>query len=83
MNIALIAAIAKNKIIGINNSLPWDIPEDLKRFRKITTGHPVLMGRKTFESIGRPLPKRTNIILTSDIKYSHEHIRSVSFWSVS
>ena len=44
MNIALIAAIAKNKIIGINNFLPWDIPEDLKRFRKITTDHPVLMG---------------------------------------
>ena len=78
MNIALIAAIAKNKIIGINNSLPWDIPEDLKRFRKITTGHPILMGRKTFESIGRPLPKRTNIILTNDIKYSHEGVLVVN-----
>ena len=69
MKITLVAAIAKNNIIGINNSLPWNIPEDLKKFKAMTSGHPILMGRKTFESIGRPLPNRKNIVLTSDEKY--------------
>ena len=74
MKITLVAAIAKNNIIGINNSLPWDIPEDLKRFKAITSGHPILMGRKTFESIGRPLPNRKNIVLTGDEDYFFEGI---------
>ena len=65
--IALIAAVAKNGCIGKNNQLPWHLPEDLKRFKELTTGHTVLMGRKTWESIPdkfRPLPQRKNIVLT-------------------
>lgn len=62
--ISIIAAIAKNGIIGKDNDLPWDLKEDMKRFKKITLGKPVIMGRKTFESIGKPLPKRENIVLT-------------------
>lgn len=65
MNLNLIIAIASNGLIGSNNSLPWKYPEDLKRFKAITMGHPVIMGRKTFESIGcKPLPGRKNIILS-------------------
>ena len=64
--ITLIAACSKNKIIGNENKLIWKVPGDLKRFKELTTGHTVLMGRKTFESIGRPLPNRRNIILTRD-----------------
>jgi dihydrofolate reductase len=63
--VSMIAAMASsNRAIGVENRLPWNIPEDLKRFRAITTGHPVVMGRKTYESIGRLLPKRPNIIIT-------------------
>jgi dihydrofolate reductase len=61
----IIAAVAKNRVIGNNGKMPWHIPEDLQHFKQITTGHTVLMGRKTFESIGHPLPHRRNIILTS------------------
>ena len=64
MKLTIVAAIAKNNVIGRNNSLPWHIPEDLKRFKELTSGSPVVMGRKTYESIGRPLPNRLNIILT-------------------
>ena len=56
--------MTENRVIGIENRLPWNIPEDLKRFKQITSGHPVVMGRKTFESIGRVLPNRTNLIIT-------------------
>lgn len=59
-----IAAISKNKQIGLNNQLPWHIPEDLKHFKRLTTGKTVIMGRKTYESIGKPLPNRHNVILT-------------------
>lgn len=63
--ISIIAAVAeKNHAIGKNNKLLWHIPEDLTRFKKITSGHPVIMGRKTYESIGRALPNRTNIVVT-------------------
>ncbi len=63
--ISIIAALSqKNSVIGKDNTLPWHIPEDLLRFRRITVGHPVIMGRKTYESIGKPLPNRTNIIIT-------------------
>ena len=65
MKLALIAAIARNRGIGRRGSLPWHISEDLKRFKRLTTGHAVLMGRRTYESIGRPLPHRRNIVLTS------------------
>ena len=64
MKVALIVAMAENGVIGRNNQLPWQIPEDLKYFRKVTMGKPVIMGRKTFESIGRPLPGRTNIVIS-------------------
>ncbi len=64
MRISLIVAMAKNRVIGANNRLPWHLSADLKRFRKITLGKPILMGRRTFESIGRPLPGRKNIVLT-------------------
>ncbi|MDI9517985.1 MAG: dihydrofolate reductase, partial [Bacillota bacterium] len=66
MNISIIAAIGKNRELGIDNKLIWDIPSDLKFFRKTTSGHTVLMGRKTYQSIGRPLPNRRNIVITRD-----------------
>lgn len=68
--LSLIAVIGKNRELGKNNQLLWHIPGDLPRFKKITSGHPVIMGRKTFESIGKPLPDRTNIIITSDSSYA-------------
>jgi dihydrofolate reductase len=64
--ITLIAACSENRAIGKNGTLIWHIPEDLKRFKKLTLGHIIVMGRKTFESIGKALPGRTNIILTRD-----------------
>lgn len=68
--ISIIVAIARNGVIGAGNNLIWHISEDLRRFKAITTGHPVVMGRKTYESIGRPLPNRTNVVITrqSDFK---------------
>ena len=70
MIISLIAAIGKNNVIGVDNKLPWKLSADLKRFKAITSGKPVIMGRKTFESIGRPLPNRINIIITRDKNYN-------------
>jgi dihydrofolate reductase len=67
--ISIIAAVAKNRAIGKDNKLLWHISEDLQRFKKITSGHPMIMGQKTFESLGKPLPNRTNIILTLDKSY--------------
>jgi len=66
---SLIAALAKNRVIGIENRLPWRLPEDLAHFKALTLGHPILMGRKTFESLGRPLPGRTNIVITRNPGY--------------
>jgi dihydrofolate reductase len=63
--ISLIAAVSRNGYIGKDGKLPWHIPGDLKRFKELTVGHPIIMGRKTFESIGKSLPHRTNIVLTS------------------
>ncbi len=68
--VLLIAAMAENSVIGADNALPWRLPADLRRFRALTTGHPVLMGRRTWESLGRRLPKRTNVILTSNPDYT-------------
>ncbi len=62
--VALIAAVARNGVIGVDNRLPWRLPEDMKRFRALTTGHSVIMGRRTWESIGRPLAGRQNIVVT-------------------
>lgn len=64
--VCIIAAVSENRAIGKDNKLLWRIPEDLKQFKELTTGHPIIMGRKTFESIGRPLPDRLNIVITSD-----------------
>lgn len=67
MRVSIIAAIAgENRAIGKDNALLWHIPEDMRRFKELTTGHMVIMGQKTFESIGRPLPNRTNVILSRD-----------------
>ena len=62
--ISIIVAVAQNGVIGDKNSLLWHISEDLRFFKRTTSGHPVIMGRKTYESIGRPLPKRTNVVIT-------------------
>jgi dihydrofolate reductase len=66
MKICGIVAMSENRVIGKNNQLPWHLPADLKHFKTITMGKPILMGRKTFESIGRPLPGRCNVIITRD-----------------
>jgi len=68
-DLALIAAVASNGVIGIGNALPWYLPEDLKRFRALTTGHAVIMGRKTWDSLGRALPSRQNIVVTRQQGY--------------
>lgn len=68
--LSAIVAMSENRVIGINNQLPWRLPADLNHFKTITTGHPIIMGRKTYESIGRPLPNRTNIILTRDHQFN-------------
>jgi dihydrofolate reductase len=70
--ISLIAAMAENRVIGRDNAIPWRLPDDLKRFRQITMGHPVIMGRKTFESIAKPLPGRKNIIITRNPDFHPE-----------
>jgi dihydrofolate reductase len=62
--IAIVAAVARNRVIGSGNRMPWHLPEDLKRFRRLTLGHAVIMGRRTFESIGKPLVGRSNIVVT-------------------
>ena len=62
--IYLIAAVAKNGVIGANGKLPWHLPEDLRHFKKLTLGHPVIMGRRTWESLGKPLPGRENIVVS-------------------
>jgi dihydrofolate reductase len=67
--LSIIVAIAKNRVIGLNNNLPWHLPEDLKRFKTLTMGHHIIMGRKTFESLGRLLPGRTTVIVTRNKSY--------------
>jgi dihydrofolate reductase len=70
--VKIIVATSKNKVIGDSNSLIWHLPADLKRFKEITTGNTIVMGRKTYESIGKPLPNRRNIIITRDFNYEAE-----------
>ena len=69
MILSCIAAVAERRVIGKDNELPWNLSGDLKRFKKVTVGHSVIMGRKTFESIGRPLPDRTSIVITRNTKF--------------
>ncbi len=71
--LSIIVAKAKNNVIGKNNKLIWHIPDDLKRFKNLTTGHTIIMGRKTFESLGRVLPNRFHIILSTDENYKVEN----------
>lgn len=77
MKLALIWAMARNRTIGRNNALPWYLPEDLKYFKRVTLGKPIIMGRKTWESIGRPLPGRTNIVITRDVAFQADGVRVV------
>lgn len=75
MQIVFVVAYAKNRVIGRENAIPWHLPDDLRFFKRTTLGHPVLMGRKTFESIGKPLPKRENLILTRQDDFEQVGIR--------
>lgn len=72
MKLSLIVAMAMNRTIGLNNQMPWHLSADLKKFKQITMGHPIIMGRKTFESIGRPLPGRKNIIISRNSRYQQQ-----------
>lgn len=74
MRLAAIVAQAENRVIGNQNRLPWHLPEDLKYFKSVTLGKPVIMGRKTFESIGRPLPGRPNIVVSRDQSYQPDGV---------
>ncbi len=75
--IVLVVARADNGVIGMEGAMPWHLPADLKRFKKLTVGKPVIMGRKTFESIGKPLPARHNIVLTRDTDWTAEGVTVV------
>ena len=75
--ITLIVAVADSGVIGRDNALPWHLPEDLKRFKRLTMGKPLVMGRKTFESIGKPLPGRQNIVVTRDTNYQRDGVTVV------
>lgn len=75
--ISLIVAVAENDVIGNSGQLPWRLPSDLKRFRKLTLGKPVIMGRKTYESIGKPLDGRENIVVTKVSKLAHQGVWTV------
>lgn len=76
--LSMIVATAKNNIIGKDNDMPWHLPADLAYFKKVTLGKPIIMGRKTFESIGRPLPGRRNIVISRDENYFAEGIDTVT-----
>ncbi|MEK9711525.1 MAG: type 3 dihydrofolate reductase [Thalassolituus sp.] len=78
MKLSMIVAVAQNRVIGRNNALPWYLPNDLKYFKQTTMGKPVIMGRKTYESIGKPLPGRTNIVITRQSDYHPEGVKVVS-----
>jgi dihydrofolate reductase len=77
MKLTMIWAMSRNRTIGRNNALPWHLPEDMKYFKRVTMGKPIIMGRKTWESIGRPLPGRSNIVITRDSSYTAEGVKIV------
>jgi dihydrofolate reductase len=77
-HITLVVAIDAQRGIGVDNKLPWHLPEDLAHFKRVTLGHPIIMGRKTFDSIGRPLPKRRNIVVTRNRDWRHEGVDSAA-----
>ena len=78
INLSIIVAMAKNRVIGINNQLPWRLTEDLKYFKAVTMNKPIVMGRKTFESIGRPLPGRLNIVITRNTNWCFNEVKVAS-----
>ena len=73
--VAMIAAMSRNRVIGVDGQLPWYLPEDLKFFQRMTQAKPLVMGRKTFASIGKPLPNRLNIVVTRDTAFAHPGVR--------
>lgn len=75
--LTIVVAIDAQRGIGVNNQLPWRLPEDLAHFKRVTMGHPIIMGRKTFDSIGRPLPNRRNIVITRNRDWRHEGVEAV------
>jgi dihydrofolate reductase len=74
MTISIIAALADNNVIGRNNALPWHLPADLKRLKQTTMGHHVIMGRKTFDSVGKPLPGRVNVVVTHNVDFTPDGV---------
>lgn len=74
MRISIIVAVSENGVIGKDNQLLWRLPDDLKRFKRLTLNHPIIMGRKTFDSIGKPLPGRTSIVVTRNTEFSVEGV---------
>ncbi len=79
----LVAAVAANRVIGVRGRLPWRLPEDLRHFKRLTLGHPVIMGRRTWESIGRPLPQRANIVVTRQPGFEAPGARVASSFSAA
>jgi dihydrofolate reductase len=77
VHLTAIVAMTADRVIGRNGTLPWHLPEDLAFFKRVTSGHPVMMGRKTYESIGRPLPRRRNIVLTRDAGWSADGVEVI------
>ena len=77
MKVSMIAAMAEDRVIGLDNKMPWHLPADLQFFKRVTLGKPVIMGRKTYQSIGRPLPGRKNIVLTRDTQLTIEGVDCV------
>ncbi|OGB23212.1 MAG: diacylglycerol kinase [Burkholderiales bacterium RIFCSPLOWO2_02_FULL_57_36] len=73
-HLSIVVAIDSQRGIGANNTLPWHLPEDLAHFKRTTSGHPIIMGRKTFDSIGRPLPNRRNIVITRNAHWAHDGV---------
>jgi dihydrofolate reductase len=75
--LSIIVAMSSNRAIGINNTLPWHLTEDLKHFKSLTTGHTIIMGRKTYESIGKPLPNRRNIVVSRNLNTFYDGVEIV------
>lgn len=76
--VVLVAAVAGNGVIGAEGGMPWHLPQDLRRFKALTMGHPMVMGRKTFEAIGRPLSGRRTIVVTRDSRWQHDGVEAAS-----
>ncbi|MEN3366949.1 MAG: dihydrofolate reductase [Burkholderiales bacterium] len=77
-DLTIVVAIDAQRGIGVNNQLPWHLKEDLQHFKRTTSGHPIIMGRKTFDSIGRPLPNRRNIVVTRNPEWRHDGVEAVT-----